>query len=185
LAEDVVEVTELTRLQTPSSNFVLSPACDHFDFEGSFVPFIDFSDIEVGDLLGTGRNGDVFETTCNGESVAVKQFDITKNSEAYENEVKAYKYLKSSWGVLVPIPKFVSTSPSGNVRYLGMTKGRLPDRDISDELHEVLDALRSTCGFDHLDSSHGRNCILVSKEDRSGESVLVIDLENWQKVLIV
>jgi hypothetical protein len=78
LTENVPEVTVLTRVQTPSSNFVLSP-CDRFDFEGSFVPFIDFSDIVVGDLLGIGRNGDVFETTYKGESVAVKQFDITKN----------------------------------------------------------------------------------------------------------
>jgi hypothetical protein len=104
----------------------------------------------------------------------VKQFDITKNLEAYENEVKANKYLKSSWGLLVPIPKFVSASPSGNVRYLGMTKGRLTERDISDELFEVLGALRSKCGYDHLDSSHGRNCPLVSEEDQSTESLLVI-----------
>jgi hypothetical protein len=66
-----------------------------------------------------------------------------------------------------------------------MTKGRVPDRDISDDLFKVLDELRSKCSFDHLSSSHGRNCILMTaKEDQSRESLFVIDLEHWQKVLV-
>jgi hypothetical protein len=40
---------------------------------------------------------------------------------------------------------FISSSPSGNVKYLAMTKGRLPDEDtdgdISDALDKALDRL--------------------------------------------
>jgi hypothetical protein len=45
-----------------------------------------------------------------------------------------------------------------------MTKGQLPnkDMDISDALDKVLDLLSTEHKFDHLDSSHGRNCIFVS-----------------------
>jgi hypothetical protein len=176
-----VKLTALARLETP-------PRCamstyEPFDFEDHFLPFIDFSGMRVGTLLGSGRNGDVFESTYEDKTVAVKQFDITKNFDSYKREVEGYKYLKSAWGDLVPTPIFISSSPSGNVRYLAMTKGQLPneDKDISDALDKVLDRLRTEHKFDHLDSSHGRNCILVS--DGEKEKLLVVDLEHWEEVV--
>jgi hypothetical protein len=81
--------------------------------------------------LGRGRNGDVFLSDFNGEAVAVKQFDLSKNFDSYKREVEGYKFLKEAWGDLVPEPKFIGASTSGMVRFLGLQKGTGPeDEDV-------------------------------------------------------
>jgi hypothetical protein len=57
-----------------------------FDFEEGFVDFYDPPDFKIGDVLGRGRNGDVFSGDFNGEAVAVKQFDLSKNFASYRRE---------------------------------------------------------------------------------------------------
>lgn len=112
----------------------------------------------------------------------MKQFDLSKNFESYENEVKAYKYLHQFgiWGNLVPTPKFIAESPSGMVRFLGLQKGQSPewDKDVGSKFAEAIKELRTRCHFQPLDYSHGRNCILV--EDNGEEKLLIIDLESWE-----
>ena len=43
----------------------------------------------MSNAIGKGSNGDVFETAYDGEKVAVKQFDLSKNFECYERELEA------------------------------------------------------------------------------------------------
>ena len=102
--------TALYRYSTPPS--LQTPAPDHFDFETDFVPFEPLSNLRIGETLGSGCNGDVFEATFQGDSVAVKQFDLSKRFDSYMNEVLAYKKLAAAWGKHVPEPLFVSASKS-------------------------------------------------------------------------
>jgi hypothetical protein len=171
------EPPPLHRVETPDH-------WPHFKFENDFVPFIEFATLTVGDPLGSGRNGDVFEATLpSGESVAVKQFDMTKNFKSYEREVCAYKRLKNVWGELVPTPKLISASPSGNVRYLGMTLGDTPEGGAGeDEYLEKIHILETCHKFRHLDVwSGGYNYILVPPGNVGSKKVLVTDLEAWEE----
>jgi hypothetical protein len=52
--------------------------------------------------------------------VAVKHFDLTKNARAYEIEFEAFNRLQDDWGMSVPMPFFISESPSGKIRFFGM-----------------------------------------------------------------
>lgn len=166
------------RAESPDSRL---PSCyEPFDFENDFVPFVDFAQLKVGVCLGSGRNGDVFQSTLSGTPIAVKQFDITKNFRSYEREVLAYKQLESVWGKLVPKPELISASPSGNVRYLGMTLGTSPEGGVGeDEFLEKIYELETRFKFRHLDVfSGGCNYILVP----GTEKVLVIDMEAWEEI---
>jgi len=162
-------------LTPPTSPFEL------FDFEVGFVQAIDFRELKIGQLLGVGKNGDVFASNFDGEEVAVKQFDLSKNFESYENEVKAYMHLEGAWGELVPTPKFIAQSPSGMVRFLGLQKGRIPDGDVDGKFNILIRTLKTEYHFQPLDYSHGRNCILVDG-DNEQEKLLIIDLELWEHV---
>ncbi|KAL3917684.1 MAG: hypothetical protein SGILL_004597 [Bacillariaceae sp.] len=174
----------LRRLETP----VLGPrSCyELFDCDEGFVEFIDWSLLRVGARLGSGRNGDVFQALHKGEQIAIKQFDLNKNWASYEREVLAYKYLKKVWGKLVPTPKLISASPSGNVRYLGMTLGAPPtgDDDEHKEFCKKISILKTEHHFHHLDAFSGERgpepFITVNDGDNGGKKVLVIDLEWWE-----
>ena len=158
-----------------------------FDFEEGFVNPVDFQTLEIGQLLGVGRNGDVFESFFEGAKVAVKQFDLSKNFDSYKREVEAYMHLKngpngvSAWGKLVPTPKFIAQSPSGMVRFLGLEKGRSPEEgdNFDDQFGKVIGKLRTEYDFQPLDYSHGRNVIIVPG-DNEQEKLLIIDLECWE-----
>merc|ERR1712232_1088539 len=172
--------TALYRYTTPPS--LQTPAPDHFDFETDFVDFEPLSSLRIGETLGSGCNGDVFEASFQGDSVAVKQFDLSKRFDSYMNEVLAYKKLVTAWGKHVPKPLFVSASKSGNVRFLGMTKGRTPtedDSDASDNYLPKVAILERKFKFRHLDVwSNGGNFVLDENSN-----VLVIDLEHWEEVV--
>jgi len=137
--------------------------------------------------MGVGRNGDVFESSYNGEEIAVKQFDLSKNFDSYKREVEAYVHLHngatgaSAWGELVPTPKFIAQSPSGMVRFLGLQKGRSPEEGeyFDDQFDTVIEKLRTEYDFQPLDYSHGCNCIVVPG-DNEQEKLLIIDLEVWE-----
>ena len=156
-----------------------------YDFELDFVDFVDESKFELGDDLGEGRNGIVYKTHWNGKDVAVKQFDLSKNFESYENEIKAYKYLKGAWGKHVPTPFFVSRSKSGQVAFLGMTMGKeLSEEDLDkkgqvywEKFADQIRILERDFGFRHLDAWEYRIRNYIVDEN---ENVLVIDLEFWE-----
>ena len=67
------------------------------------------------------------------------------------------------------------------VRFIGMQKGRTPDRDVDEEFHSVLRMLRKKHSFEHMDSSHGCNCILVP-DGEGKEKLLIIDLEWCEQI---
>lgn len=153
---------------------------DLFDFEQDFVKQVDFRTLTIGKVLGRGRNGDVFESEYNGETVAVKQFDLSKNFDSYQKEVEAYVYLKDAWGELVPTPKFIAESPSGMVRFIGLQKGTPVDDDtFHEQFGKVIGKLKSDYNFQPLDYSHGCNCVAVDG-DNGRKKLLLIDLESWE-----
>jgi len=185
-SEDVSSVlpTALYRYSTPPS--IQTPAPVPFDFEADFVPFTPLSNLRFGKTLGSGSNGDVFEASFEGVGVAVKQFDLSKRFDSYMNEVLAYKFLRDAWDKHVPMPIFVSASKSGNVRLLGMTKGRTPtehDNDENDSLSgaylKQVEILEEEFRFRHMDVwNNGGNFVLDEKGN-----VLVIDVEHWEEVV--
>ena len=72
----------------------------------------DFQDEISTQLKELVRDQELFQKcSYKGETMAVKQFDLSKNFDSFESEVKAYKYLKEAWGEPVPTPKFISESP--------------------------------------------------------------------------
>jgi hypothetical protein len=130
------------------------------------------------EVLGWGQNGCTFKANWDGSDVAVKQFDVTKNPGAYEKELDAYGRLKDDWGLLVPKPLFRSASWSGNVRFLGMQRGRpLKDDDKVDSYDIVLSKLAKKYGFRQRDWSECDYCIVVD-DDNGSQRLLVIDLED-------
>lgn len=96
---------------------------DFFKFEGDFVPWVKYEDLQQKTYIAHGSNGVVFGAWINGDEYSVKQFNLSKNFASYKREIRAYKHLRDAWGTLVPAPHFVSASPTGNVRFLAMTKG--------------------------------------------------------------
>jgi hypothetical protein len=153
-----------------------------YDFEENFVPFYDPPNFQIGEVLGRGRNGDVFLSDFNGETVAVKQFDLSKNFDSYKREVEGYKFLKEVWGDLVPEPKFIGASRSGMVRFLGLQKGTEPeDEDDNGEFQKKLKQLRTKYHFRLFDSCYWRNAIYVQGDDKI-KKLLVIDLEDWEEI---
>eukprot|EP00529_Nitzschia_sp_RCC80_P019864 CAMPEP_0113448910 /NCGR_PEP_ID=MMETSP0014_2-20120614/5017_1 /TAXON_ID=2857 /ORGANISM="Nitzschia sp." /LENGTH=425 /DNA_ID=CAMNT_0000340151 /DNA_START=539 /DNA_END=1816 /DNA_ORIENTATION=+ /assembly_acc=CAM_ASM_000159 len=147
--------------------------------EQTNIPFVDLP--EIGQVLGRGRNGDVFEAKFMEEKVAVKQFDLFKNFESYEKELEGYLFLQGVWGELVLKPQFIGASLSGMVRFLGLPKGIgfSDDETVFVEqekrLAEIHDLLGSKCNFRHLDSSCANGIVV-------GNKVFAIDLEEWEKV---
>jgi hypothetical protein len=107
----------------------------------------------VGNAIGWESNGDVFETVYDGEKVTVKQFDLSKNFQCYEREVKAYKHLgKTAWGKFVPKPKFIASSQSGMVRFLGLELGTPVEDYYKSGVGIILTQLDIVYNFTYLDS---------------------------------
>ena len=159
----------LVRYETPSSL--------DFEFELDFVPFVKYEYLRQKKYISESRNGVVFSAEVHGKVYAVKQFDLSKNFGGYEREILAYKHLRGAWGDLVPTPQFLSASPTGNVRFLGMTMGDVPMQKVtSDDVQEIQKKLSDNFHFRHLDNSHGRNYITV------GGKLMMIDFEEWKNL---
>lgn len=154
-----------------------------FDFEQSLAPFVTYDALRNKTFIAESRNGVVFsaEVAIDGEQgvYAVKQFDLSKNYEGYKQELEAYKHLQRAWGEVVPRPHFLSASPTGNVRFLGMTMGDVPMGPVSRKEVEALQTkLIHDYSFRHLDNSHGQNYITVKGK------LMMIDFEQWENLEI-
>ena len=114
----------------------------------------------------------------------LKQFDVGKDGvEPFEEEIAAYKRLEEVWGKLVPRPYFVSESPSGGVKLLGLELGSSIDdfsfegSELWRQWQEAHAVLEHDYGIRHNDAESGRNSILI---DCQGHSRLaIIDFESW------
>ena len=94
---------------------------------GCILPTVPIVDIDVVDVIGSGRNGAIYKVYWIGDEAAVKQFDIGRDgTEWFEKELTAYSKLKDEWGTLVPRPMFKAESVSGGVSFLGLQLGRSP-----------------------------------------------------------
>ena len=149
------------------------------------VPTVDFQDLVVGKEIGIGRNGSLFRVSWKGKEYAMKQFDVGKDGiQGYENEITAYGRTKKVWGELVPKPYFVSETPSGGVRLLGLQLGSPIDdsfvdaNDIWELWQQSHTILENDYGIRHNEASSGQNSILI--EDGHGQQRLaIIDFESW------
>lgn len=145
---------------------------------------VDFKELSIGNVLGIGRNGTVFKVAWKGETYALKQFDIRKDGEdGFQKELVAYARTQAAWGKLVPKPFFVSETPSGGVKLLGLQLGRnmnkseVEDPDIGNQCNVALDTLRDEYGIDHNDPG---NAIMLKSDGR--DRVAIIDFEDWNDV---
>jgi hypothetical protein len=113
----------------------------------------------------------------------MKQFDMGKGGEApYKKEIAAYMRLRDAWGILVPQPMFLSESPSGWVKFLGLQLGREPNE--SDDLtgwNQTLRSLKQQYGIRHNDAEV-RNMIFIADSVTGVERMVAIDLEDWDDV---
>ena len=76
-------------------------------------------EVEIIRTLGYGHDGVVLLANWRGTKVALKQFDVGKDGfEYFNSEVEAYLKLQNAWGVLVPMPLFVSQSWSGWIKFI-------------------------------------------------------------------
>jgi hypothetical protein len=148
------------------------------------LPILNFWDLKFGERLGSGRNGSVFKVCWGGNSAAVKQFDVGRDGdENFDKEVCAYARTRSVWGKLVPEPLFLSESPSGGVKFLGLQPGRpLNDEECeNDDLfcqqwQSVLATLENEFGIQHNDARG--NAIVI--ETNGEERLVAIDFEDWE-----
>ena len=113
------------------------------------LPSVSFEDLTICAEIGFGRNGSVFRVQWKNQSFALKQFDMRKGGyDAFRRELAGYARVQSAWSRLVPRPMFVSESPSGGIRYLGLELGR--DASGSDyhttEWRSVLKSLETEYG---------------------------------------
>ena len=90
--------------------------------------------LEVRDLFVAGK----------GTNYALKQFDAGMDGmKGFDNEIAAYARTKEVWGKLVPTPYFVSETPSGGVKLLGLQLGLpiddtlVPGNEMSKQLNEA------------------------------------------------
>jgi hypothetical protein len=92
----------------------------------SVIPSVPFASVSFGKSLGYGRNGCVFRADWQGQSVAVKQFDLGRPGvfARFRKEISAYEMLKLAQGVLVPKALFL-TQRMG-IAYLGLELERDP-----------------------------------------------------------
>jgi hypothetical protein len=153
------------------------------DIASLALPNISYNDIAIGDVIGHGRNGSCFKVVWNGQEFAMKQFDMGKGGEApYRKEIAAYMRLRDAWGILVPTPMFLSESPSGWVKFLGLQLGRMPNEfDDFTGWDQILRSLKQEYGVRHNDAE-GRNMIFIADSVTGGERMVAIDLEDWDDV---
>jgi hypothetical protein len=151
----------------------------------SKLPTVDFLDLVVGKEIGIGRNGSLFQVSWKGNEYALKQFDVGKDGiEGFENEIAAYERTEEVWGKLVPKPYFVSETPSGGVKLLGLQLGSSIDDSLVDgnemwkqwqQAHAVLE---HDYGIRHNDAESGRNSILID-DGQGHQQLAIIDFESW------
>lgn len=120
-----------------------------------------------------------------GKRYALKQFDVGKHGVAgFEHELAAYYRTRPAWGKLVPRPYFLSETPSGGVKLLGLQLGREVARsDTEEKKNEML--LQWKAALDRLEiqycvqqnDAEGRNAIIVKHDDH--DRAVVIDFEDW------
>jgi hypothetical protein len=152
----------------------------------SCIPSINYDDIVFGEPIGYGRNGSTYSATWNGETVAVKIFDLTKGSGWKDSlkEIQAYESLKGAWGVLIPTPKFLARA-CGCV-FLGLQMAERPAPNTSSKQWDgVLRKLEEEYGFRHLDVDsydrmgkfHNR---MVLRDHDGHTRPIIIDLEQYE-----
>lgn len=151
----------------------------------SKLPTVDFRDLVVGKEIGIGRNGSLFQVSWKGKEYALKQFDVGKDGvEGFENETAAYERTEEVWGEIVPTPYFVSETPSGGVKLLGLQLGSSIDDSVvhGNEMwkqwqhaHAILE---QDYGIHHNDAEGGRNSILID-DGQGHQQLAVIDFESW------
>ena len=139
-----------------------------------------FEEIEILEVIGEGRNGAAFKVCWHGQEVAMKQFDIGRQSEAYfSQEINAYMKLQDVWGVLVPRPVFVSESFTGGRLFLGLQLGRDPEGDDdTSSAPSIIKRLEDEFGIKHNDAA-GRNFVFVDDGEGS-ERLVAIDFEDYE-----
>jgi hypothetical protein len=145
------------------------------------IPEIDYKEIQ---LLGLLRNGNhqVYLASWRGQEIAVKLFDMYKDYKWFEREVKAYEHLREVWGILVPIPYFLSDM-YGVVALLGMQLGRDPntgDKNFYEERDRVFCKLLRDHNFEHLDTDHGN--VIYIPDGQGKERLVAMDLESHEIV---
>jgi hypothetical protein len=153
------------------------------DIASLALPNISYNDIVISDVIGDGRNGSCFKVVWKGQDFAMKQFDMGKRGDApYRKEISAYMRLRDAWGKLVPQPMFLSESPSGWVKFLGLQLGRMPnDFDDLRGWNKILRSLEQEYGIRHNDAEE-RNMIFIADNVSGGERMVTIDLEDWDDV---
>jgi hypothetical protein len=153
------------------------------DIASLALPIVPYNDIAIGDVIGDGRNGSCFKVVWKSQEFAMKQFDIGKRGEVpYKKEIAAYMRLRDAWGKLVPQPMFLSESPSGGVKFLGLQLGREPNEsDDLGEWYQIWQSLKQEYGFRHNDAE-GRNMIFIADSVTGVERIVAIDLEDWYDV---
>lgn len=149
------------------------------------MPAVDFQDLVVGKEIGIGRNGSLFRVSWKGKEYALKQFDVGKDGiEGYENELAAYERMEKLWGEVVPKPYFVSETPSGGVKLLGLQLGASIDDSLVDanemwkQWQQSHALLEHDYGIRHNDAESGQNSILISDGDGQ-HRLAIIDFESW------
>jgi hypothetical protein len=144
------------------------------------IPFIPYKSISFEKVaLGYGRNGCVFRAQWEGETVAVKQFDLGRPGiyQRFWNELSAYDLMKDAQGEFIPKARFWSKSRVG-IAYLGLQLGRDPteDDDVS-SWQEVIRKLRTEYGFCHTDADR-RNGLFI-QDEHGVDRLVAIDLEEY------
>ena len=145
------------------------------------IPLVSVDDIDLIDVIGSGRNGAVFRARWEGKEVAMKQFDVGRDgTEWLDKEFAAYLKLKDVWGVLVPKPMFLAESVSGGVMFLGLQLGRDPSE--GDDVSCWPQVLRSLerYGIRHNDC-WGRNGLFIT-DNTGSERLVAIDLEDYEEL---
>jgi hypothetical protein len=148
----------------------------------SVIPSVPFGSLSFGKSLGYGRNGCVLRADWQGQSVAVKQFDLGRPGvfARFRKEIAAYKKLKLAQGVLVPKALFLSQRMG--MAFLGLELGRDPaEGDDVSSWPQILKRLRTEYGFCHGDADFHNNCIFI-KDNEGRERLVAMDLEEYELV---
>jgi len=145
----------------------------------SIIPLVNCEEVEFVRELGRG-NHQVRLARWRGREIAVKCFDMLKNYDWFEREVRAYDHLRDVWGELVPEPYFISDM-YGALALLGMQLGRDPNSSDEhfDREHDLLfSRLLDDHGFEHLDTARGN--VIYIPDGQGGERLVAMDLESHE-----
>jgi hypothetical protein len=145
----------------------------------SIIPLVNCEEVEFVRELGRGNN-QVRLARWRGREIAVKCFDMFKNYDWFEREVRAYEHLRDVWGEMVPEPYFISDM-YGALALLGMQLGRDPNSSDEhfDREHDLLfSRLLHEHGFEHLDAARGN--VIYIPDGQGGERLVAMDLESHE-----